>query len=197
VKYIGHNFGEGDTMKISLFSLGIICCIFFISTQDIYSMKRKHTEEKTQSSRGTKFRKTDDQQAVLTQDENSENLDEAEQDASAYIKKIKSLKLKALFFEAENLFNTDEFEKALLIYEKIVGMSNDPLALFRLGEIYQKMAEKNPKFLTKSYDYYKLALNNGFMAALEKLIEIGEALNELVKATQSKPMSDEVQRMYI
>ena len=58
------------------------------------------------------------------------------------------------------------------------------------------MAEDESKLLTKSFDFYKLALDNGFIPAIPKLLEIGEALNEMIKESHSKPMSVEVQQMY-
>ena len=183
-------------MKISLFLLGVMCSMFFLSTQDIYSMKRKHENQKTQSHRATKFQETSEQTAVPTQSEDSEeDSTKSYHDINDYIR-TRPRMIRTLFFKAEMHFNTNELNDALPIYEKIVSECNDTLALYRLGEIYEKKAEEQPILLTKSYEFFKLALANGFAMALEKLLEIGEALNQLVKESQSKPMSFEAQQMY-
>jgi len=173
-------------MKIPVFLLGIVFSIFFISTQNVYSMKRKHNGKKSQET-----------ERLLSEQTQEEDFDSALQATSEYIRKIKSIQIRMFFIKAENLFSTNEFEAALPIYETIINKSNDPLALFRLGQIYEKKAEEDPVFLTKSYDHYKLALINGFEAALPKLLEIGETLNQILKDTQSKPMSFEVQQIYL
>lgn len=183
-------------MKISMFLLGVMCTMFFLSTQNIYSMKRRHTGQKTPSSQSRKLQARDEHQAVPVEEEESEDSGQSFQSANDYIKS-KPRQIKMLFFKAEMYFNTDEPKNALPIYEKIVSVCNDPLAFFRIGEIYEKMAEEKPILLTKSYEFYKLALANGFAMALEKLLEIGEALNKMVKESQSKPMSVEVQQMYL
>ncbi|MFH1254657.1 MAG: hypothetical protein V1646_04485 [bacterium] len=183
-------------MKISMFLLGVMCTMFLISTQNIYSMKRKHSGQKTQTSQSKKLQERNEQQAISVEEEESEDSGQSFQSANEYIKS-KPRAIKMLFFKAEMYFNTNEVKDALPIYEKIVSICNDPLALFRIGEIYEKMAEEEPILLTKSYEFYKLALENGFAMALEKLLEIGEALNQMVKESQSKPMSVEVQQMYM
>lgn len=183
-------------MKISMFLLGVMCTMFFISTQDLYSMKRNHAGQKLQSSRSRKKQERSDQEVMLTEDGDAEEEMDESQSANDYIKS-RPRQIRLLFFKAEMYFSTNEEKSALPIYEKIVSECNDPLALYRIGEIYEKMAEDEPILLTKSFEYFKLALNNGFVMALQKLVEIGEALNQMVKESQSKPMSVEVQHMYM
>jgi len=159
-------------------------------------MKRNHAGQKTQSSRSRKMQERSEQQAEPTEDADSEESMEESLNVNDYIKS-RPRQIRMLFFKAEMYFNTNEEKAALPIYEKIVSICNDPLALFRIGEIYEKMAAEEPILLTKSFEYFKLALNNGFIMALQKLVEIGEALNQMVKESQSKPMSVEVQQMYM
>lgn len=185
-------------MKISLLSLGIFCSMFFI-TQDVDAMKRQQ-QQKTQSPKATKHQTMNSKKGDHFKGNEIDELDNSidlSQIMGEYLKNIKPLKIRMMFIQAENHFKLNELDKAFPIYEKIVSETNDPIALFRLGEIYEKKAEENHNFLTKSYDFFKLSLENGFTMAIPKLLEIGECLNQLAKEAQSNPMSMEVQQMYL
>ena len=83
-------------MKISIFLLGVMCTMFLISTQDIYSMKRRQSGQKTPSSQSKKFQARNEHQAVPVEDDESEDSGQSFQSANEYIKS-KPRAIKMLF----------------------------------------------------------------------------------------------------
>ena len=181
---------------VLILSLFITSCFLFDYSFSVITRKKLYgTDGKTQVV--SKKAKTQEIELDAEDAEEDEvNLVEAF-DLQSYIKSLKPIKLRKMIQDAEFKFETGEFDLATKIYEVIAAEYKDPLAYYRLGEIYEKQGENSLHFLSKSYMYFERALKNGFVQAIEKLLIIGKTCVKAIKNSAEKPMSEEARRMYL
>jgi len=129
------------------------------------------------------------------QEEFSEEEDSEEEEGISikdYIKALKPFKLRKMIRDAEFNYKTKNLNLAIRLYEAIAKEYEEPLAYYRLGEHY--LANKD---FVKAHTYFYLALEKGWIPAIEKLLAIGEVLVQEMAAFKERSMSIEVQRMYL
>lgn len=180
-------------MKTNLFLVGVILSIFF--SFNVSNCVKRAVEPKTSSCKA-KRQKTEVQENCQLQEDD----DEDGQEADAIQKYINSspTPIRIGLNRAATLVKLENIEEAMAIYEKLIDEYQEPMACFLLATILEAQgSSKNPEPFVKAYKYYKIALENGFVNALPKLLELGEKFAEFMEKAKNPPMSEEVKRMYL
>lgn len=96
---------------------------------------------------------------------------------------IKSLEpeVQELFNRADRLSEIGNKAEAIKLFELLADKHQVPLAFDRLGDIHLAMADDDPGNVVIAQRYFGMALEKGWIAALEKLLKVGQILAKIVE----------------
>lgn len=106
-----------------------------------------------------------------------------------YLASVEPPEAREALLQAEYLYKIKNFKEAFDLYKGLAIRCSNALAFYRLGELYEKQEK-----LGLAFRHFSLAVENGWVNALEDVMRLGASLADLVG--DKEEMSEAAQRMY-
>ncbi len=184
-------------MKFISIFLGILIALGLFVTSDCFGGGKKGQRSNRKRQRSEMVRETAKIGVGEMEGSEAEALSEdVEFDSEdAYIKSL-DLEIQEKINRADRLLAIGRKDEAIKIFENVADCNKIPLVFERLGDIYLEMVDEDPYNAVIAQEYFKMALENGFMQVIEKLLNVGDVLGALAKGNRQPPMSAAAMSMY-